>query len=178
MVKHSTSSIQPALKNRKQGAVITFSQVWNVSFHESIIFRALPVSITDTVLGLPKTWIICRHIREELNPWLSWIWKGLGWSRGLFCRVFVGGSPCLFHQNEWDMAVRAEGGSVQRRRRKGNCFENDAALQTQSGKTKNTPSARQALIGYYKEPFCMRPVFYKKVMWLKLYVSVNRPMCK
>lgn len=106
MPQHSTSYIQTALKNRKQGEAITFSQVWNVSFHESIIFRTLPVSSTDTALGLPKTWIIHSHISEELEPWLSWIWKDLGCGRGLFCRVFVGGSPCLFLQNEWDMTVR------------------------------------------------------------------------
>lgn len=168
MPKHSTSNIQTALKNRIQGEAITFSQVWNVSFHESIIFRALPVSSTDTALGLPKTWIICKHIREELQPWLSWIWKSLGCSPGLFCRVLVGTSPCLFLQNEWDMAVRAGGGSAQRRRRKGNCFKNDVALETQSGKTKNTPSARWALIGYHEEPVCMVPFFFDKIIGLKI----------
>lgn len=178
MPKHSTSNIQAALKNRKQGEALTFSQVWNVSFHESIIFRALHVSSTGTALGLPKTWIICWHIKEELEPWLSWIWKSLGCSYGLFCRVFVGGFPRFFLQNEWDTAVRAGGGSAQRRKRKANCSKNDVALQTRSGKTKNTPSARPARIGYHEEPVCMVPFFFNGIMWLKLCVAVNRPMCK
>lgn len=178
MAKHSTSNIQTALKNRKQGAVITFSQVWNVSFHESIIFRALPVSSIDTALSLPKTRIICGHIRAKLELWLSWIWKGLGCRHGLFCCVFVGRSPCWFLQKERDTAVSAEGGSALSRRRKGNCFENDDALQTQWGKTKNMPSARQVLIGYHKEPACMVPFYFNRIMCLQLWVAVNRPMYK
>lgn len=96
--------------------------------------------------------IICRYIREELEPWLSWILTKLGWFV-LSCRLLEGLCACSFRMTETRLWDQEE--VLHRGEEKALVFKSNVALQSQSGKTKNTPSSRRALIGYHEEPVCM-----------------------
>lgn len=107
MPKHSTSNIQTALKNRKQGEAITFSQVWNVSFHESIIFRALPFLLQTLLWASPKHELSVNISEKSLSHGCHGFERVL--DAAMVCSVvsFLAGlHACSFRMNEtrlWEL---------------------------------------------------------------------------